>query len=183
MKSILIPAAIAIASVSAFAQQKPVVYVEAGYSFVNYEATDSGDTFKSSPKAIRLIGGAELNKNVAVELMVGFNGGNDSVSYNGVDVSAVTMKIDSIYGLYVKPKFEVAPNFELFGRMGYTHASAKVSAPGYGAAKASDSDLSYGIGATLYLDPKLSINVDYMSYLDKSDYSANGFTVGIGLKF
>lgn len=183
MKHIVIPALFAIASVAAHAQHAPKFYAEAGYSFIDYEEHDAGDTYKSSPKAIRLVGGAELNKNVAVELMLGFNGGDDSVKYNGVTFSSVKLKIDSMYGVYVKPKYELAPNFDVFGRVGYAHVSATVSASGFGSDSGSDSDLSYGIGASYHFDRNLSVNVDYMSYLNKSDYSAKGFTVGVGYKF
>ncbi|HEX5311987.1 porin family protein [Aquabacterium sp.] len=183
MKFILISTAVALASVSAHAQQKPNFYVEAGYTFVNYEENIDGDIYKSSPKAIRLIGGAELSKNVALEAMVGFNGGNDSVTANGVNYPTVKFKMDSMYGVFVKPKVELAPNFELFGRLGYTHATATVSEPDYGSFEASDSDFSYGVGITYRIDPKLSISADYMSYLNKTDYSAKGFTIGLGLQF
>lgn len=163
--------------------EKPKFYAEAGYTFVNYEESYDGDLFKSSPKVIRLIGGAELSKNVAVEAMIGFNGGSDSVNYNGYDFSDAQIKIGPIYGFYIKPKAELAPNFEVFGRLGYTRATATASFVGYGSEKASDSDFSYGVGATYNIDPKVSINVDYMSYLNKTTYTANGFSIGLGYKF
>ena len=163
--------------------EKPKFYAEAGYTFVNYEESFDGDIYKSSPKVVRLIGGVELSKNLAIEASIGFNGGSDSVNYIGYDFSDAQVKISSIYGFYIKPKVELAPNFELFGRLGYTNASATVSFVGYGSEEASDSDFSYGVGATYSIDPKVSINVDYMSYLNKTGYSAKGFSVGLGYKF
>lgn len=183
MKYVLIATAVAAASLSAHAQQKPNFYVEAGYTFLNYEEDVWGDTYTSSPKAIRFTAGAELSKNVAIEAMIGLNGGDDSVSSDGVTYSSVKFKIDSMYGVYVKPKVELAPNFELFGRLGYTHATATVSEPDYGSEEASDSSFSYGVGVSYRIDSKLSINADYMSYLNKTDYSAKGFTIGLGLQF
>lgn len=183
MKYVLIATAVAAVSLSAHAQQKPNFYVEAGYTFLNYEEDVWGDTYTSSPKAIRLTAGAELSKNVAIEAMLGFNGGNDSVSSGGVTYPSVTFKIDSMYGVYIKPKMDLAPNLELFGRLGYTNASATLSEPGYGSLEASDSDFSYGVGVSYRINSKLSINADYMSYLNKRDYSAKGFTIGLGLQF
>jgi hypothetical protein len=33
------------------------------------------------------------------------------------------------------------------------------------------------------LDKKISINADYMSYLNSEDVSATGLTIGLGVKF
>jgi opacity protein-like surface antigen len=181
MKKLLIASAVAMVSLSSQAQ----VYGELGVTFANYEEDlGGGSTAKTSPQALRGILGYELSKNVAVEAMLGFGLNDSSTKVDGETVSGLKMKFDSMYGFYVKPKIELAPNFELFGRIGYADVRATLSySPTHYSEADSDNGLSYGVGISYHFDKRLSFNADYMSYLNKSDYSASGFTLGLGYKF
>ena len=90
------------------------------------------------------------------------------------------VKLDRLAGIFAKSSFKVNDAFELYGRLGYVNykASATASAGGFSAKVSdSDSDVSYGVGASYYLTPAMSINVDYMDFGDLEG------GVAVGLKF
>ena len=188
MKQITIAAALALCALSSQAQSLSIVpaanpnYVEVGFTAVKYEEDALGYSIKSSPDAIRGIVGREINENVAIEAMFGTGLGSSSVEANGQDLSGANFKINSVYGLYVTPKTMLANNIEGFLRLGYAYARGTASYNGQSSAN-SDNSFSYGIGVRYHFDKTTFLNVDYMSYLNKSDYKAEGFTVGLGFRF
>jgi predicted porin len=172
MKRIAIAAAAAIAMLSTAAQaQTSPVYGEIGYTMLKMKA--EGESVK--PNALRGIVGYTLHPNVAVEGMLAFGVGDDSI--NGVDV-----KLQHAYGAYVKPKFDVTPQFEVFGRLGFTEAKFKAT-DAAGSESDSDNDFSYGLGAAYRFNPRMSVGLDYMRYSDKDGVKVDGVTVSFGYRF
>jgi hypothetical protein len=141
----------------------PIRYEEAGYSF--------------TPTAIRGILGYEAHPNFAFEGMFGFGVSEGSTQIRGANV---TFSVDNTFGIYVRPKVALTPEFELFGRLGFARSGATLSVQG-GSISSSESDMSYGFGAALKLSPALALVGDYMSYYNKNGVNAKG--VGIGLRF
>jgi len=178
MIKLAIASALTLAAFSASAQ----MYGEVGYTAVKYEQNSFGDNVKSSPSAVRGVLGFEINPNLAIEGMVGLGLGDDKITVNGVSYPHTKLAIDSMLGLYVKPKFMLGPDLEGFVRLGF--AQLKGTATEYGQKYSeTESSFSYGLGFSYALNPKTSLNVDYMSYLDKNDTKVDGFTFGVGYKF
>jgi len=157
-------------------------YGEIGYTTVSFDDSSFGSTWKSSPKALRGLVGYELNENLAIEGMIGLGLGNDGIKVKGQNVLGANLKIDNMYGVYITPKVKLANNLEGFVRAGYAHVKGTVSDNGQ-SSSGSESGFSYGLGARYAFDKNMSLNFDYMSYLDKSNAKATGFTVGVGYKF
>ncbi len=178
MKKFALATTLALAAVAAQAQ----IYGEIGYTNVNYEEPVQGYTFKSSPKALRGLVGYELSENVAIEGVLGMGLGDANVEAAGRTISGAKLQIDNLYGVYVTPKLKLADNFEGFVRAGFASAKGTVSYNGQSSSGTTDG-FSYGLGVRYAFDKNTSLNVDYMSYFDKSDAKASGFTVGIGFKF
>jgi opacity protein-like surface antigen len=183
MKKILLASALLVSSLYAHADGSPRIFAEFGLSFVNYEENDSGDVFTSNPHVFRLIGGAQLGENLDVEVMLGVGAEGDLVKFDGVTYSDFNLKIDSMYGFFFKPKFEISPMLDVFCRLGYVNASATASVDGYGSATSKDAGLAYGAGVSLKFDSRISFNIDYMSYLKKPTFTAKGVTFALGYKF
>jgi len=160
-------------------------YMEVGYTSANYDETFvySGRSYDAgaSPTAIRGIYGYELNPNFSLEGLLAQGLSSSNISISGIS-TPVELKINSMYGLYAKPKFQVAPNWEAFARIGYAHIKGTVSSQ-----SASNSDsgnsFSYGIGMSYAINKQLSVNLDAMSYYDKNSMTVTGTTIGIGYKF
>jgi opacity protein-like surface antigen len=179
MKKFAIASAIAVAAISAQAQQ---TYAEIGYTAVSYEEQVAGYTAKSSPKALRGIFGYELNENLAIEGLLGFGMSDGNVKVSGQTIPGAKLKVDNLFGIYVTPKTKLAENLEGFVRAGFARAKGTVSLDGESSSD-STSGFSYGLGVRYAIDKKTFVNVDYMSYFNKSDAQATGFTVGLGIKF
>jgi OOP family OmpA-OmpF porin len=145
------------------------------YGDVAYQILDTD--LDTNPAVVRGIIGYTLNPNFAVEGMLGLNARDGSLTQSGVTAKT---KLDRLVGVYAKSTYKINDAFELYGRLGAVSykVSASASAGGF-SSKVSDSgtDLSFGIGASYYLTPALSINVDYTDFGDLE----NG--VAVGLKF
>lgn len=169
-------AAISLACASAAMAQMPAgVYGEVGYTAATYNSPG----FNVNPSAVRAIFGKSLDKNFNVEGMVAFGVANSSANVNGFDVA---VNIDNMYGLYLKPKYELNHDVELFGRFGFAHIGATASTMGVAVTDSVDG-FSYGAGANYKINSKYSLNVDYMSYGVKDGGNYNGLTFGLGYKY
>jgi len=150
-------------------------YAEIGYTGLTYKEPD----VKTHPAGVRLIGGYEVHPNMAVEF-VGLVGTKDSkVTLFG---ESFKFKVDSVWGLFLKPKVAVTPEVELFGRLGYARTKTKIS--GYlGSVSDSGNSFAYGVGAAYAINKRVSLNFDYMSYYNRDDIRIQGPTLGLGIKF
>jgi len=176
MKKLALASLLALLAGTASAQY----YGEIGYTSLDLDV-DVGPTLTSSPDAVRGIFGYEFNPNLAFEGMLAVGLSDDGVKVNGTSVNA-SAEVRHLFGFYVKPKYKFTPQFEVFGRAGFSKGKAKISGAG-GSASESESGLSFGVGASYAINQTVSVNFDYMSYLDESDVSVDGFTLGLGYKF
>jgi outer membrane autotransporter protein len=107
---------------------------------------------------------------------------DDGIKVGGTSVPGATFEVDNVVGIYVKGKTRLTDNLEAFARAGLARAKGTASLDGQ-SASASESGFSYGVGLSYAFDKTTSLNIDYMSYLDKNSSKATGITVGLGFKF
>jgi len=165
----------------AFAQKAPGgLYGELGYTMITLSPTNFPD-FK--PTVLRGIVGYQLNSNFSVEGQLGMGLADGTAMVDQANAEA-NVKVSSMYGLYAKAKTELAPGFEAFGRAGYAKADAtiKVNSIGYSESNSKDG-FSWGIGAAYAISPAVALTVDYMSYFNKDDVKASGYTLGVQFNF
>jgi outer membrane autotransporter protein len=72
--------------------------------------------------------------------------------------------------------------FEIFARLGFADMKLKASAPRY-SESGSESGSSYGAGLSYAITSNYSVSADYMNYIDKNGGKADGWTVGVRIKF
>jgi hypothetical protein len=169
MKKIVLVSMLTLAAMSAQAQSM--------YGDVAYQMFDTD--LATDPAAVRGIIGYKFNPNVAVEGMLGLGIRDGKDSYSGIPAK---VKLDRLVGIYAKSSYKLNDAFELYGRLGYVSYKATASASvGWASATVSDSgsDVSYGIGASYYVSPSTSINVDYMDFGDLE----GGLAVGVKFSF
>ncbi len=154
------------------------IYTEVGY--VPMKITDSdGDSVK--PKTLKVTVGKEINPNLAVEADY-FRTVSKSNFTSGGTTAEVSV---SGYGVYLKPKFEVAKDTELFARVGYGSAKAKLEA---GTVQASgnfnqNKSATYGLGIQTAFTKNVYGQADYMVYNKKDGVKVQGFGVSVGYRF
>ncbi len=175
IKQSLLALSLITASYAASAQEQTRFYAEAAYGGIQTKTED----FNVTPGVGLLRLGVNINKNFSTEFMVGTTLADAKVQISGVPI---TLKYDSIYGVYLKGKAEVAQNLDVYGRLGFIHGTASASALGV-TASTSDDDFSYGVGAQYSFSPTVYGTLDYMSYFRKNGTTAAGPALGVGVKF
>ncbi len=160
MKS-LYAAASAVALVAfaapAFAQSAPVdlgVYGNLGYSYVDADAAH----FNVIDGRL----GVRTHKYLGAEAELGFGLGSE-------DVGAASVKLKDSYAGYVVGFLPVAPNADLFARVGYGHSSLKASAGGASATDGENS-VNYGAGGQYFVTAHDGVRAEYTRY----DFNHNG---------
>lgn len=119
--------------------------------------------------------GYGVHPNLAIEGML-------AVGVQDDKVGGVKVELEHAYGVFAKPRVMLSPNFELFGRLGYVESKLKASVPGDSLSD-SDGDWAYGLGGNYYFNPNTYLSVNYLKFYDKDDVKADGWTVGVGMKF
>jgi opacity protein-like surface antigen len=162
---------------------KDDVYIEVGATAFTYQETYSSATYTwGTGTAGRFILGADIADHFALEAIyaTGISSGNLTISGYSTSVA-----LNSMYGLYVKPKIELNDNFTLFARLGYANSTGTATIPAlsYTSQTSTGSTPSYGFGAGYKINDKASVNLDYMVYSNQSSYNITGTTIGFGYKF
>lgn len=166
-------ALLAAGAAQAQTQHQNGVYGELGYTFGKVEV--DGINASAKPGAIRGIVGWDVHPNVALEAMLAGGVKDDTVR-------GAKIKVQRSYGMYLKPRYALNDQFEVFGRLGF--ADTKVKASGGGAsATGSDNSFSWGLGASYNFSKSVYGSVDYMSFFDKDGGKITGVTLGAGYRF
>jgi len=150
-------------------------YVEGG--FVPMKVT--GDAVDVTPVAARMTLGKNINVNLAVEGVYAFTASKDSVQVQNTNVEIAIAG----YGVYLKPKFAVANDTEVFGRIGYTSAKLTASAGNVSVSGDTVNSLSYGAGLQTEITKDWYAQADYMVFSKKDGGTVKGFGVSAGYRF
>lgn len=175
-KSLLIAASLLAMSAAAQAfTGASQAYGELAYTSASY----SDGEIKVRPGVVRGIAGLEYSPGLAFEAMFGAGVRDGSFGIAGYTAK---VGVDYAYGVYVKPKLQITPELELFGRVGYVRTKMSVSVAGM-SMSTTDGDVSYGAGLKYALTPQWSASADYMSYGKNDGAKGTGFSLGLGYKF
>jgi opacity protein-like surface antigen len=147
--------------------QAQSVYGEVGYTGLDYKAPG----LKVSPAMVRGVVGYEFSPSVAMEGMVGLNGGSDSAA-------GTTLRLNNVIGVFGKVQAPVTDALKVYGRLGVARTSLKANG-----VSDSDTGVAYGAGVTYDLSKTTYLNADYTKYLDRDDQKLEGVTVGVGFRF
>lgn len=169
-------AAIAAAVVPAAASAQTATtgaYGSVGYSAANQEGVDLG--------AIQGRLGYRINPYFGVEGELSGGVKKDSANVAGVPVNVKLERQEAIYGVGFLP---VAPNADLYARVGYGNTSLKASGPGGASAAADGNSWNYGVGGQYFLDDKNGVRADYTRFDFKDDGGeADVWSIGYVRKF
>lgn len=147
MKTLMIGASVAaLLAIAApvAANAETTWYGNIGYAGVDADSVNLG--------AIQGRLGAQFNPNIGVEGEVAFGVKDD-------DISGVKVKLNNEYGIYGVARLPVNDKFDVFARVGYARAEAKVAG-----SSGSDDGVAYGAGAEYSFDGKNGVRADYTKY-------------------
>lgn len=183
MKIKVFVALVALLSLTANAQP----YVELAYTTTKVEISENSNKLAGKPETLRLIMGMELSKNLSVEGLFATGARKDELTLNGASLQApftgAKLGVKSVYGVYMKSSVDFSPQWSGFVRLGMARAEGELTSSQFQTASAKKSGFSYGIGVSYAVSPVMSVNMDYMSYIDKDETKASGVSVGAGYKF
>ena len=141
-----------------------------------------GNTIKAKPTMGGLVLGYEFHPNFALEGAVATNMDADTISLNGADVAGTSLKVNRAHGLFLKPKAMLAPNLELFGRLGWVENKTTGQVNGYSLTD-TDDDFAYGLGINYHFNKTTYGSLGYTSFYDKHNTRTRGATLAVGMKF
>lgn len=124
-----------------------------------------------------LRGGYFLTDFIAVEGRLGTGVDEDSISGSSADV-----ELDQLMGVYAVGHLPVNNALSFYGLLGLSYAEATVSNR-FVSASDDDDGFSYGAGVQVNFTPQLSGQLEYVSYLSKSDYDLNAASLGLSYNF
>lgn len=139
----------------------------------------SGDGESVTPVVARLTLGKNINANLAIEGAYAFTASKDSMKVNNVNVDVSA----SGYGVYLKPKMEVAKDTEVFARIGYTSSKLTASSGNVSVTGDTVNSVSYGAGVQTVLNKDWYAQADYMVFSKKDGVTAKGLGVSVGYRF
>lgn len=158
----------------ASAQASENLYFGANYAHLTYKEDGFEDL---NPGALVFRFGAELSPNFALEGRVAGGIGNDKVAG-----TTTTLELDHYYGAYGKAMLPVTDNFSLYGLLGVTRGKTTAKNQ-YVSYSQTDSDLSYGLGADIALDRRLSLNLEVAHLYEGDFYKVSAVSAGLSFKF
>lgn len=176
----------ALATFAAFGAQaeeapQPQGYFGGNYVFLTYEEDGIDEDFDLGA----LVGKAGVNVNpyLAAELRVGFGVKDYSISGNGVTAE---LEVDYLVGGYIVAGIPNSSPIYPYAVLGATKAELTATVRAFGESASvsdSDSDVSYGVGANFAVNEQVSLNAEYMSYLDKDSVKISGISIGGAVRF
>lgn len=158
-------------------------YGEIAYISAKTTYSTTSSTVKSTPEMIGAFIGYELNKNFAAEGLIGTGLSGTDVKVNGASQSnPVTATTDYLYGAFVKPRFELNDDVEMFARLGYIKGKT-TSSNSSSSTTDTKGDWSYGIGANYNFSKTTYVTASWMNLYRKDGVKSDGWLIGIGYKF
>jgi hypothetical protein len=156
-------------------------YVGLNYAFVTYKDDGFSDDFDLGA----LVGkaGVQINPYVAAEIRAGFGVADDSTRFNS---ASLDIELDYLVGGYMVLGLPNESPVYPYAIIGATKGELTASATGPGGsarASASESDISFGVGANLDINKDFRVNGEYMQYIDKDGGEVSGVSVGFAVLF
>lgn len=175
-RTLLVSSMLALLALPLAATAGEGVYVGGAFSQLQYEE-DGFD--EMNPKAIGVVIGSQLSRNLAVEGRLAFGSATDSVD---TIAGEIEVDVDSLLGGYVKALAPLNDSFALYGMMGLTLLEMTATATGAGVSVSdNDSGISFGVGAQVMAGDKVRITVEWAKLITGDAYDLSGMTVGVAV--
>ncbi|ADU65779.1 hypothetical protein Selin_1044 [Desulfurispirillum indicum S5] len=160
------------------------------YTMMDYDLDGVSESY--SPAALTGRLGIFVKEGIAVEGRLALEISDDSHSYDASWGEAkVTLGLKSLIGAYVIGHVPLENVGSIYGVLGFTKLETSVryqeydNSWGYYSESASESDsgLSYGFGFDWKVRSDVALNIEYMLYVNESDYSMSALNMGIKFYF
>lgn len=144
---------------------------EGSYWGVSWAMVEVGDFDVS---AVQGRYGWQWRDNFSFEGLAMFGVGDDTIG-------GTTGELDHLLGAYVVGEWPLTEMLDIYGRLGFAFAEASASNM-LASDSESESDISYGIGATYEMSENFNLDVGYANYVS-GDLDVNGIYIGAQMPF
>jgi len=174
------------------------------YGVLDYDGTNLGVPLSFKPSTLVGRMGSFINNYLALEARVGFGLSDSTVTISRIDttlgheiIEQYEYDVENIFAFYLLGNIPVSNRFDIYGLVGMSsvdvettinsteiHMATSTEVASFNDTNsATENGLSYGLGASFKVAGKTSLNLEYMSYLDKSDLAIKLFSVGVLFNF
>ena len=94
-----------------------------------------------------------------------------------------TVEIESLVGVYGAGHININKTSSVYGLVGLSRGEATFSSPGFTSNSDDETGLSFGIGADIGLNNDVALNIEYVQYLNKSDFDISALAFGAKFGF
>ena len=178
--TLCIAAAVALSTNSVFAGTAGTKYVGVGYGIATYSEDAISEEF--NPTALVGVLGANVTDNFSIEGRLGIGMQDDTVNVAGI--ADFKLGLDSLIGVYGVGHINLNESSSVYGLLGISRIEGTISIPDFpefGSSSDDDTGLSYGIGVDIGVGKNVALNIEYVQYLNKSDFDISA--IGFGVKF
>ncbi len=161
------------------------LYLGLAYTHLSLDVDHRGETIVSEMdySALTLQAGYKFNPYIAVEGRYGISLGDPDVEGAlPIDDSEIT-----VWGIYVKPMYPVAPEFDIYALLGYAGTNVEGSFNSGKSFDVDESSFSWGLGGTYAITEEFSVFADYLLFYDDSsadfDKVVDSFNFGVSYQF
>ena len=158
-------------------------YIGVQYGSGNYSEKDISKDFKPAALVARF--GYFFQPSYSVEGRIGKGVKSDTqflpeFGLGGLDAR---FELDSILGIYGTGHINLTASSSLYAVLGVSLIEATASVPEFCAAKCTEqkSSISYGLGADFNISKRMKLNIEYMRYIEKTNFDLD--VIGAGLTF
>ncbi len=169
--ALIVGAAIAVPAMAA--GPLPGIYVGGGIMEGTFEI--DGVDGDANPTALFARAGYQVNPYLAAEARLGT--GLDSDEFHGIKT-----EIENFYGIYAKVGLPTSIGLYPYAMVGLTQGELKASYRSFSDTQ-DESDVSMGVGLEYLFSRNFSAGLEYMKYMDTSDFEISGVSLGANYKF
>jgi len=187
-KSLLTVAALAaLLSTNAMAQNALPTYGEIATANITLKDLSSNNLGTFKPRATRITLGQVVSPSVAVEefAYVGSSTPSLDATLNGVSTN-VSKKQNNLYGVALRPFFNVTESLELFARLGIAREEITTTKLSLGQSQATTNTATnqfYSAGASYSFNRTVKATVDYSRFGNKVDTQLSNLSLGLRFNF
>ena len=192
-KLIFVLSALVIMSSLGFAEEEyedeaDGLYLGLAYTHMSHDLDRQDETIVSELdySALSLQAGYKFNPYIAVEGRYAMTFGDpDSSDRQVIGDSEIT-----VWGIYAKPMYPIAPEFDIYALLGFAGTNATGSFHYLGEVRSfevDESGFSWGVGGVYAITEEFSVFADYLLFYDDSsvlfDKVIDSFNIGITYQF
>ena len=165
---------------SVFAEDTDDFYVGLQYGVSDISVQGVSDDF--SPGIVMGRFGKFHNDNFALEARMGFGVGSDTQTLSG-STDIATFNMGPLIGLYGVGHLDIGAKASIYGLVGVSYAEGSTYITGATSRSATETlkgnGLSIGVGADIGVWKNIGINVEYVSYVNNSEFDINALGIGL----